>query len=230
VNVRNFSLVLALVAFSAGSVFAQDNVYFAGAEGTPNSAFDSGELAVGDTGSVFVYWDANLSNLDTGAFLDIVTDTAGVINFTGGETFEFAIEIAGTPVGNRWTDDMGAGGSFGPGELTNGGEGININAFTVTGGDGILAANNGTPFTDQGYDAAADAFLFARLDYEAVGEGTTSLSVTPGAGGIVNAGATVDATFGSATFTVGGGPVIPEPTTAGLLAMGLVGLVARRRR
>ena len=84
-------------------------------------------------------------------------------------------------------------------------------------------------FLDTGYDAGADAFLFGRVGIEVVGEGVTDINIAVGDGLIVHNNVALSPSFGAGTIT-GVGDAIPEPTTAGLLAMGLVGLVARRRR
>ena len=127
---------------------------------------------------------------------------------------------------------MGGGGSAGETGTVSADLIDEWNAFTVTGGQGILEANNGSgAFLDEGYDAGADAFLFGVIDFTVIGNNGDSVDLLTSAGDgmIVNGGETVDATFGAATINVGG-DVIPEPTTAGLLAIGLAGLVARRRR
>ena len=224
-NVRNFSLVLALVAFSASSVFAQDHLFYSLTNDASTSNSDAKlTLNVGETGSAYIFWDNNLSDLDTGAFLDFATSMAGIVNITAVETFDFDILVGGTvDVGDRWGD------SFGPGTVGMDGQTASANAFTVVAGDGIIDLNTGGTFLDGGYNADADAFLFGRIDFEAVAAGSTDVLTSPGSGGIVHNGATVDATFGGLTVNVKG-DAIPEPTTAGLLAMGLVGLVARRRR
>ena len=105
-----------------------------------------------------------------------------------------------------------------------------MNAFTVVAGDGIINGNDGSgAFLDLGFDQGADAFLFAEVTYNLVGDGSTSIDTVAGSIGIVHDGATVNPAFGAANFSVGTSGV-PEPTSAGLLALGLVGLVARRRR
>ena len=225
-NVRNFTMVLALVAFSASSVFAQDFFWsLAPLNGGAVQGDLSAELAVGDTADLYLYYNTANSELDTGGFLDFSTSTAGVINFTDLETFDFDIEVAGNDVGDRWGD------SFGPGEVdaTNP-ELATFNAFAVTNGDGILDQNTGPVFLDTGYDADADAFLFGRVGIEVVGEGVTDINIAVGDGLIVHDNVALSPSFGAGTITGVGGDAIPEPTTAGLLAMGLVGLVARRRR
>lgn len=97
------------------------------------------------------------------------------------------------------------------------------------GGLGILNLYTGPIFLDFGYDADADAFLFGRVGIEVVGEGVTDIQIAVGDGLIVHDNVALTPSFGAGTIT-GVGDAIPEPTTAGLLAMGLVGLVARRRR
>ena len=110
-NVRNFTMVLALVAFSASSVFAQDFFWsLAPLNGGAIQGDLSAELAVGDTADLYLYYNTANSELDTGGFLDFSTSTAGVINFTDLATFDFDIVAANTDVGNRWGDS-------GPGEV-----------------------------------------------------------------------------------------------------------------
>ena len=230
-NVRNFSLVLAIMAMSLSSVSAQGDFFFSFEAGGANED-QKAEMSVGDTGSLYVYWSTNGpadSDLSVGAFIDVFTSADGIIEFTAAETFDYQITVAGTPIGNRNLDAMGGGGSVGPADTT-----ANfideMAAFTVTGGPGILEANNGSgAFLDSGYTASNDGFEWGRIDFMVVGEGSVDVTGAAGDGMIVNGADVVPAAFTTATINVGG-DVIPEPTTAGLLAVGLVGLVARRRR
>ena len=232
-NVRNFSLVLAIAVMSVGSVSAQGDFFFSFTEGGTNGD-QAMDFEVGDTGSLYVYWSTNGpsdSDLNVGAFIDVFSSTSGVIEFTAAETFDYVISVGGQQTGNRILDANGGGGSVGPAESVSADMIDELAAFTVVGGPGIIEANNGTGvFLDEGYDANNDGFQWGRIDFNVVGAGSTDVTGAAGAGQIVNGDAVVDAAFTTATINVAGGPVIPEPTTAGLLALGLAGLVARRRR
>ena len=240
VNVRNFSLalvslVLAIVAMSAGSVVAQGDFFFTFAPGGAN-ADNTGTFDVGDTGSLIVYWSTNGPNdsdLDVGAFIDVTSSTAGVIEFTAAETFDFEIQVGGQVVGNRIADVNGGGGSFGPADSVTADFVDELSAFTVVGGPGIIEANNGSGvFLDTGYNASNDGFEWAIIDFNVIGTGSTDIIGTAGDGLIVNGGDEVPAVFTTATVNVNGGngPTVPEPTTASLLVLGLAGIAARRRR
>ena len=232
-NVKNLCLVLAIAVMSAGSVSAQGDFFFSFTEGGSNGD-QAMDFNVGDTGSLYVYWSTNGpsdSDLNVGAFIDVMSTTAGIIQFTAAETFDYEITVNGTATGNRILDANGMGGAVGPAESVADDFINELAAFTVVGGPGILEANNGSGvFFDEGYDANNDGFQWGRIDFDVIGEGSTQVSGVAGDGMIVNDGAVVPAVFTTATINVGGGPVIPEPTTAGLLALGLTGIVARRRR
>ena len=83
---------------------------------------------------------------------------------------------------------------------------------------------------DDGFDEDLDALLLAQFEFSVLGGEGTSVNFDF-TGGSLFQGATevtgADADFVGATVDVQG---VPEPTSAGLLALGLVGLVARRRR
>ena len=80
-------------------------------------------------------------------------------------------------------------------------------------------------FDDDADDA--DGFFLASIDYEIVGNGTTEFSFALGPQGIFNLpDIYILPTFGSATLVVG----VPEPSSAILMIMGSVAMVARRKR
>ena len=228
-KLKALSFALALAFFTANGLFAQGDFFFSFSEGGPNED-QAMNFDLGDSGSLYLYWSTNGpadSDLSVGAFVDIFTTSSGVIQFTSAETFDFGINIAGTPIGNRWLDENGGGGSVGPAESVAADFINELSAFTVTGGPGILEANAGNPFLDEGYNADNDGFLFGRIDFDVIGVGTTAVTGAAGEGQIVNGDTVVDATFTTATISVS---KIPEPSAVALLSLGLTVLVARRRR
>lgn len=223
-----FSLASAMLCLLVSPIFAQGGDFFWSFEsnGPVNEDVSRKDFSVGDTGSLFLYYTTNgpaMSELNTGAFLDLATSNSGVVEFTAAETFDFDVALASDTsivFGTRW------GNSFGAGDVSDDGQSASINAFTVGSGDGIVNANNGTgPFLDLGYDQSADAWLFGRLDFTIIGNGNADIITTPGAGGIVNNGETVDVTFGGATLGT-----VPEPSAALLIGLVGIGLGCRRRR
>jgi len=101
------------------------------------------------------------------------------------------------------------------------------------------------------FDADANAFRLATFDFDIVGAGEATLALQTtdddtfaGPTGFLTIpeGVSLNPVFGSATLTVegpvdgggggggGGVPAIPEPSSAVLLALGLAGFAARRRR
>ena len=231
-NVKKLFLVMAVAVMSVGSVSAQGDFFFAFNEDDAN-ADASANFNIGDTGQLWVYWSTNGPNdsdLNVGAFIDVFSSNIGVIEFTAAETFDYQIEIPGHIPGNRLLNASGGGGSFGP---ALGGVADNfideLAAVTVTGGDGIREVYNGAGVgLDTGYNASNDGFEWALIEFTAIGAGTTDVTGASGDGLIVNNGFEIPAVFTTATITVGSG--VPEPTAAGLLALGLAGIAARRRR
>ena len=230
---RNIPTVLILIALSASSVFAQGDFFWSTSDlnsGATNSAADL-SLNVGDTASLYLYYSTVNSELDTGGGLDLSFTSNGVVNFTAAETFDFDIELASGPIGaiigQRWGTDVFPYGPVNPADSVTNDAVTGLNAFRVVTGSGIINDNNGEAvFIDLGFDAGADAFLFGRVDFVAVAEGITSLETAAGAIGIFHDDATINPIFGAANITVG----IPEPASVGLLGVGMVGLLARRRR
>ena len=114
------------------------------------------------------------------------------------------------------------------------GTGGNLFGVAVSGAQGI---NTGLSGFDPGFDPGVGpdgSFLLAQVDFNIVGEGTANLTFSLGENGIIDlqeAGPDDDIllnpSFGTGFLTVTG---IPEPSSAGLLVLGLTGIFARRRR
>ena len=168
-------------------------------------------------GSAFLYYSPNGQNINEGLDLDFSWD-GGAAAFTAAETFDYDIEIAGTPLGPRWGDFTG------PAEAVSAGSVEGFLTVNVVAGMGLQAANTGAPFLDTGYDAESGAFQIGSISWDVNGTGNSNLVID---NALVVDGTAVDVTFSGLTIGAAG---VPEPTSASLLALGLVGLVARRRR
>ena len=188
-------------------------------EGATNSdAVES--FSPGDSGTLYLYWSTNGpadSNVDTGAFVDLETSLSGVIEFTAAESFDFDVLLLGSVLGPRWGD------SFGPANAVTLDAVDELGAFTLFSGLGIDEAHNGSlGATDQGYDVGADAFLFGKVDFVVNADPTANsvdVIVEQGNGGIVNAGAFVDATFGTATINIAAGLLLGDVNLDGQVNM-----------
>ena len=115
----------------------------------------------------------------------------------------------------------------------------NANLFAVN------VAQNGVnpalgPLFDPDFNAnvgASGAILLASVDYSVAGAGEATLGFSLGTQGALQLPDVIlDPAFGLGTFTGtggdggGGDPIIPEPSSAVLLVLGSVGLIARRKR
>lgn len=167
--------------------------------GAENNSNANGEFAAGSSGSLFLYYDAMFSEIDTGAFVDIAASDDGVVAFTVAESLEFDITFGGVAVvGVRWGDAVGDTANVTPNFIDE------LGALNVVSGSGMVLENTGPDFVDQGFDFGVNAFLFARIDFEVVGEvgDTVNIITTRGATQIANAGTALDPAIGSFTITV----------------------------
>lgn len=180
------------------------------------------DLTEGSSGTAYI-WVNDTFSLDTGAFLDITNTDTSVLQFTGATVFNPDIVVTGgTPVDSRWQ-------SFDSGDITAGFI-DELNAFAVTDGTGILPSQTtGNTFSDELHDPSSNAFLFASIDFDVVGEGSADIFLGIGDGLIVDDNVELSPNFGAANVLVKPAG-IPEPTSAVVLMLGAFGLVARRRR
>ena len=184
-------LMGATTAFGEGDIYVSFSKFGAG-----NASTNTQRLGlVGDVGSVYIWINDNFE-IDTGAFFNIETTSAGVIEFTGVEVFNPNITVAGdTVIGQRWEEVDG--GTMTANQITN------FGAFQVSGsGFGIDSENNSTtsPFSDELHDPTSNAFLFARVDYQIVGTGTTDFVCSSGELGVVHQGSQLNPEFTSSEF------------------------------
>ena len=223
-------LVIFLVALPVSEVLAQGDFFWSLNDlnsGATNSAAE-GNFRVGESGSLFLYYSIDNSELDTGAGLDITSTNPGVIEFTAAQTFDFdtclgmagAITTCDVVIDSRW-----GGGFSGPAQSIENDEITGLNAFRVAFGFGLVESQLGPPFIDTGYDLNAVAFLFGRVDFTATELGTTNLETIAGSIGIVHDGQTVNPIFGNAVINV-----VPEPAFGSVLILLGVCSFSRRSR
>ena len=204
------AVLLACPAF----VFAQGEINFlfggsvAAAGGTPgaNSLLVEDENVTGGTVNIFASADSDINALD----LDFFSSNTDVAVITGGTAINPT-----TIIGDRFDSSVVT--------ATDDGAGGNLFSVAVLG----TGLNPGFITFDDDSDAE-DGFFLASFDYEIVGNGTTDFTFSIGEQGIINLpDITVTPTFGSATLEVN---TVPEPSSAILLIMGSVAMVARRKR
>ena len=226
---NRYLLTLAFVVASPAMLFSQD-IFLSFDQGP---IFQANEVvpdsAIGTSGSAFVFSD---NGFDLGALeIDFAVDDTSVVQLTGATIFNPGIGFVGM---TRWDQIR---------DLTSGTPPIDesvaeLDAGSVSSGrllgtsffrdlsDGINSLN--APF-DPFFNVEADAFLVGQIDFDIVGSGTTNFTLagaSPTAFADRNANV-LNPVIAGGTFTV---ETIPEPSSGTLLALGLFGLVARRRR
>ena len=213
---KRFLFAVAAVVCCSSSIFAQD-IFFAfgsGAAATDTQALDAAD---GTTGQVNLYSRTGLA-LDGIQFgFEVNTD---VVELTGGSAFDETFNVIG---GTRYNAPPllvveAGGGNYGGVNLTENGLGSSVGELF-----------------DPGFDADAGGFLLATLDFDVVGNGTAVFNPVLFGEGFRDTDfidITDSITFGSAALTVAGvdNTGIPEPSSALLLAFGVAGYAARRRR
>ncbi len=213
-NIKNLFLCAAIAILGCGNAYAQTDFFWSLNDlngGATNTDLVT-EFEPGESGTLFLYYSTNGpadSDIDTGAFLDIATSQDGVIQFASAQTLDFNISFFGSPLAVRWGDSVGSTATVNDDEIDE------LSAFTFFSGEGILESNNGSAgLVDEGYDAGADAFLFAEVDFTVLpsaAAGTiVELVTTAGSGNIVNQGLPVPATFGSASIMIVQGIVLGD--------------------
>ena len=214
-------LAVAVLSLCSTSVFAQTEQVFVsfgeGANLTNTATFDADD----ESGSAFIF---SAADFDFDAFdLEFSTTTDDVIEFTGAEVFN---PTNGTGQ-SRFERNVNA-----IRETVNATDGRLFGvAVTATGVNPALGAAG----LDPEFDVEANAFRIARIDFDIVGIGTADITLASGINEFfsdLTPDTLFQPTLGNGTLTVTGPPppAVPEPSAMGILALGLVGFVARRRR
>ena len=214
---KRFLFAVAAVVCCSSSIFAQD-IFFAFGSGAAATDAQALDAADGTTGQVNLYSRTGLA-LDGIQFgFEVNTD---VVELTGGSAFDEEFNVIG---GTRYNAPPllvveAGGGNYGGVNLTEQGLGSSVGELF-----------------DPGFDADAGGFLLATLDFDVVGNGTAVFNPVLFGEGFRDTDfidITDSITFGTAALTVTGVeevPGIPEPSSALLLAFGVAGYAARRRR
>ena len=211
---------------------------------SPDLTMDDG---TSDTLYVWIRPDQRL----VGAGLNVEVTNAATIEGTSVNVEEANITAPGMGdfyLGARWDTPVNDGTA---GDLM---EGTPVGAAVTEKGIDPQYGQNSMGGLDKKYDSGKQAFLYATIDFDATAVGSTELyivvntkRVAPDAGEDANnplTSADLDILFGaSETTTLHGNSeyirsavldgkvtVIPEPVTIGLVAVGGLGLLARKRR
>ena len=225
------------------SAFAQDVLVSFGDQTVAPVLTAEGE--VGTTGTGFILVPDGFAF--DGFQVDLVSTDTSVATITSGTVLNSTFTTVGQTRFNNAAVDLNSNGQLDPDDPDNPESG-DINAIPgIVNDDGSLTfqatsinqrglGSPGFNTFDQGFDIDASQFQLASFDYSIVGIGstdftlvTTDSDVFAGPTGFLTIpeGVSLNPTFGSASLT---GTAVPEPSTAGILALGLIGFVARRRR
>ena len=195
-----------------------------------NSTFN-----VGQTGEAFV-WIETTANINTLSVTTVNLSGSGVAQLTGAEVFNPNILSNGTDVGDRW-DSTGLGTVAAGGVTISDLSGFSDGVGTEPGGSGsaegrgILVSSTDVDqlsvpvATNADGSVSEQAFLFARIDFQALATGTVTIDPS---GIFLDNGTILDATVQSATVTVVA-QAVPEPAAGVLLSISALGLLRRRR-
>jgi hypothetical protein len=154
-----------------------------------------------DVSSLYL-WLRNDEKFQSASF-NIEAETPGVIEFLGSEVFQADVLVDDLTIGKRWNEPLGNGRVSADRQQISNIVGVNVTEQGL---------NPTTKPADSLYDSAADAALFARVDFRALGAGTTNLRLSEGSALMVQNGVHSEATYGSATVSVSGLPVyVPPP-------------------
>ena len=219
--IKNFLIAAALVIASPALVFSQD-VFWSFDSASAQSTTAQDGMADGVTGTAFIFVDGlfALDALD----LNFTSSDSSVLLLTGGVGTNPTFNAVG---GMRFDSSVVTIDPAATGTNDNG------NLFSVN------VAQNGInpalgPLFDPDFDANVGpngATLIASIDYQLVGNGTATLDFSLGSQGALQLPDIIlDPAFGSGTLTATNVGVIPEPSSAAMLVLGSIGLVARRRR
>ena len=210
-------VAVAILMLCPAFVFSQDFFFLFGGDlpeagATPaTNTFNS----TASSGSVNIY---SASGVDFDAIdLDFFSSDPGVAQITGGEAFNPTFNVVGSDrfdFGDVTADPGGASGTL---------FAVNLTMNGINQAIGSLF--------DPLFDSAIGpdgAFLLGRVDFDIVGAGTSEFSFAVGDLSIIelpDVDIGLTATFGNATIST-----IPEPSSAIVLILGCVGMVARRKR
>jgi hypothetical protein len=166
------------------------------------------QIQPGESGNLYI-WSTDDQDYDTTIGMNVFSGTPGVIGFTGGIVYNPDIQsqlVPSLPPVPRWNN--AAVGTVNADTI------VQMNAANVALAMGVLAANNGTDAQqnlDLGYDVSSGAFLLASVDFDALQQGTTTLSISQDmpvqTALFVNQGERIDPEFMTATITVGSGGI-----------------------
>ena len=214
---KRFLLAVATVACCSSSIFAQD-IFL---------SFDADALTTSTTlsapGSSTAFLFSREGFVHRGIDLVISGSDGAVAQFTGGEIF-LTGEVPAPPF-----DVLGPAARF-DGQTT---EVTDTQIDVIAGAVTTVGVDGGSLFDPA---VAGVGVLLGQFEFDAIGGGTStfSLDFDPDNApfGVIDANGGIQDTtsLGSGITVTVEGAAIPEPTSTGLLAMGLIGLVARRRR